>query len=419
MPLSCLERYQFRMRAKGAIPRESWLKNTQAWINTKLPASLSYYTAEIDGEERQCAIISSRHDTMKKIITMPGEHLTNGTYVKWADEIWLITSVDPQSEVYQTGSMTQCNYLLKWVNNKGEVISRWVIALDGTKYLTGEYDQNTMTLGDSRLQLTMPRDDETVLVNRGARFLIDDPDADQPMAYELTKVNRSGSVYGGHGVFVHMLSEDNRQDEHDNYELMIANYWDRIGQFSVQFNNANDPLTLAVGDAFVLEAEVYKDGSVFEDGVVEFSSSNKDVVVVSDDGTLTTVSSGEAEITATYLTFSNTINIVVTDEHDPDPGHTNHHISFGDLDQTDSALVGSTIQLKAELYSDGVKDDTAEFTYLIDCDTTIATMSVVDGVATINVNRNRKNIGESFIITATCSQTETTHSKELIVKGWS
>ena len=154
-------------------------------------------------------------------------------------------------------------------------------------------------------------------------------------------------------------------------------------------------------------------------GVVEFSSSNKDVVVVSDDGALTTVSSGEAEITATYLTFSNTINIVVTDEHDPDPGHTNHHISFGDLDQTDSALVGSTIQLKAELYSDGVKDDTAEFTYLIDCDTTIATMSVVDGVATINVNRNRKNIGESFIITATCSQTETTHSKELIVKGWS
>lgn len=419
MPLTCLERYQTRMRAKGALPRESWLKNTQAWINTKLPASLSYYTAEIDGEERQCAIISSRHDTMKKIIAMPGETLTNGTYVKWMGEIWLITSVDPQSEVYQSGSMTQCNYLLKWVNDSGEVVSRWVIALDGTKYLTGEYDQNTMTLGDSRLQLTMPRDDETVLVNRGARFLIDDPDANQPMAYELTKVNRSGAVYGGHGVFVHMLSEDNRQDGNDNYDLMIADYEKRIGKFSVQFNNASDSLQLELGDTFVLQAQIYKDARPFESGEVTFSSSDPEVATVSDNGVLMAVADGECEITASYLTFSCTTNVTVSTSAIGEPEAENRYISFGNLDQTNYALVGSTISLAAELYSGGEKVDDAEFTYSIDCASTIATISVADNVATISVNKNRKNIGVTFTITATCDDGSVTHSKELTVKGWS
>lgn len=419
MPLTCLERYQTRMRAKGVLPRESWLKNTQAWINTKLPASLSYYTAEIDGEERQCAIISSRHDTTKKIITMPGETLTNGTYVKWADEIWLITSVDPQSEVYQSGSMTQCNYLLKWVNDRGEVVSRWVIALDGTKYLTGEYDQNTMTLGDSRLQLTMPRDDETVLVNRGDRFLIDDPDANQPMAYELTKVNRSGAVYDGHGVFVHMLSEDNRQDGNDNYDLMIADYEKRIGKFSVQFNNASDTLQLELGDTFVLQAQVYKDARPFESDTVTFSTSNPDVAMVSDNGVLIAVADGECEVTASYLTFSSTTRVIVSTAVYDEPEIDNRHISFGNLDQTDYALVGSTISLTAELYSGGEKVPDAEITYSIDCASSIATLSVTDNVATISVNKNRKNIGTAFTVTATCDDGSVTHSKELTIKGWS
>lgn len=417
--MTCLQRYQNRIIARGGLPREAWLKNTQSWINTKLPASLSYFTAVIDGEERQCAIISSRNATSKKIIAMPGESLYAGTYVQWEGFNWLITEVDAQSEVYQSATMTQCNYLLKWVNDNGEVISRWVIALDGTKYLTGEYDQQTMTLGDSRLQLTMPRDEETVLVNRGARFLIDDPAANQPLAYELTKVNRSGAVYGGHGVFVHMLSEDNRQDENDNYELMIASYYNRIGKFSVRFNNAGDTLSLSLGDTFLLQAQVYKDAKPFENGWVKFFSSNPDVALVSDNGVLIAVSDGECEVTATYLTFSSTLKVFISEAHEEDPRPENRYISFGSIDATQYALVGANVVVEAELYCDGERISAADFEYEIDCESSVATISAKDNIATISVNKNRKNIGTHFMVTANCEEYGVSHSKEFIVKGWS
>ncbi len=226
--LSSLSNYKRRLSYLKDPPRERWLKNTQSWINNKLPNSLSFQTAIIDGEERRCAITSTQKLKEKNIHTMPGETIFAGTYVEWANSIWLITSVDECSEVYQTGLMVQCNYNLKWVNPSGEVVSRMVIAIDGTKYLTGEYSQQFVTVGDARMQVTMPRDDETALIDRDDRFLIDDPKAEDIQAFEVTKLNRASSVYNGHGIYVHMLVESPRNDEVDNYELMIANYYDRI-----------------------------------------------------------------------------------------------------------------------------------------------------------------------------------------------
>ena len=226
--LSSLSNYKRRLSYLKDPPRERWLKNTQSWINSKLPNSLSFQTAVIDGEERKCAITSTQKLREKNIHTMPGETIFAGTYVEWANSVWLITSVDEYSEVYQTGLMVQCNYNLKWVNPRGEVVSRMVIAIDGTKYLTGEYSQQFVTVGDARMQVTMPKDDETALIDRGDRFLIDDPKAEDIQAFEVTKLNRASSVYNGHGIYVHMLVESPRNDEVDNYELMIANYYDRI-----------------------------------------------------------------------------------------------------------------------------------------------------------------------------------------------
>lgn len=226
--LSSLSNYKRRLSYLKDPPRERWLKNTQSWINSKLPNSLSFQTAVIDGEERKCAITSTQKLREKNIHTMPGETIFAGTYVEWANSVWLITSVDEYSEVYQTGLMVQCNYNLKWVNPRGEVVSRMVIAIDGTKYLTGEYSQQFVTVGDARMQVTMPRDNETALIDRDDRFLIDDPKAEDIQAFEVTKLNRASSVYNGHGIYVHMLVESPRNDEVDNYDLMIANYYDRI-----------------------------------------------------------------------------------------------------------------------------------------------------------------------------------------------
>lgn len=351
---------------------------------------------------------------------MPGETLRCGAYVEWMDNIWIITSLDPANEVYQSAKMLQCNYLLKWVNDDGEVVSRWVTALDGTKYLTGEYAQQVLTLGDSRLQMTIPRDNETVRLNRGFRFLIDDPDATEILAYELTKVNRSSSVYNGDGVFVHMLTESNREDKYDNYELMIANYYDRIGKFAIKITNANSPLSLNIGNNFMTQVSVFKDGQVYNGAYIEYVSSDTSVATVSKNGEITAVSAGTCEVSASYLTFSTTLVVNITEQQTESPAVSkNYHIALGDLDSLQYALVGSDISFVAKVYEDGNEISNIALSYSLDCSSDVATIKSSSENTTIHIDKNRKNIGTRFIVTVTCDQYDISASKELIVKGWS
>lgn len=330
--LSSLSNYKRRLSYLKDPPRERWLKNTQSWINNKLPNSLSFQTAIIDGEERRCAITSTQKLKEKNIHTMPGETIFAGTYVEWANSIWLITSVDEYSEVYQTGLMVQCNYNLKWVNPSGEVVSRMVIAIDGTKYLTGEYSQQFVTVGDARMQITMPRDNETALIDRDDRFLIDDPKAEDIQAFEVTKLNRASSVYNGHGIYVHMLVESPRNDEVDNYELMIANYYDRIKKPDVTKPEPTEDRIEIIG---------------------------------------------------------------------PDKGFV---------------YIGSKNSLAASVYINGEIAD-KQVTYSVDCETSVASVTLSSGQPVLSVGKNRSNIGKKFVLVAVCGELET--KKELTVKGWS
>lgn len=92
--------------------------------------------------------------------------------------------------------------------------------------LTGEYGDNdfVITRGDSRIAMTIARDEYTVQLNRDNRFLIDDYDSDTVLAYKLTKPFKLGGSYGGDGVLHFVLQEVNSEDT-DNFELHIANYY--------------------------------------------------------------------------------------------------------------------------------------------------------------------------------------------------
>jgi hypothetical protein len=80
-----------------------------------------------------------------------------------------------------------------------------------------------MTTGDARISITIPKDSDTVKLNRGRRFLIDDPHTNNVLAYQITKPNRLFNVFNNNGVFRFILSEVNVTDN-DNLELRVADY---------------------------------------------------------------------------------------------------------------------------------------------------------------------------------------------------
>lgn len=100
------------------------------------------------------------------------------------------------------------------------------IIILNTTDLTGEFEDRhfVVTRGDSRIAVTLARNEQTVDLNRNIRFLIDDPDTKHKLAYALTKPLKLGGVFNNQGVYKFVLQEVTATDD-DNHELGIADYY--------------------------------------------------------------------------------------------------------------------------------------------------------------------------------------------------
>lgn len=242
--------YQERLVLQGADKRSHMKKIAINRYLRKLPDSLSYKHIMLDGKEQEAMIINTE-DYYKKIIhSLPGEKLKHGGLVEWEDNKWLITELDADNELYESGVIEQCNYLLKWLNEEGEIVERWCRVVDGTKYLIGEKTEDIMAIGDARIAITLAKDDETSKLHRGKRFLVDDMDAQQPLAYQITKPNKLFNIYNNNGVFRFILNEVNLTDN-DNTELRIADYynWTPVIETDNQHKNPDVDIETIVEEA--------------------------------------------------------------------------------------------------------------------------------------------------------------------------
>lgn len=216
--------YKALHNQKGLDRRTRALNREKSYLNRKVPNSLSYKTVLVNGVSTDLAIISTTKMYQKKVCSMPEKTLVHGGLVDYANSKWIITSIDQESELYQKGLMEECNHILKWLNSDGDIIEKWCIVEDGTKYLIGEKTEEVISIGDARIAVTIPKDDDTKHLKRGMRFIIDDTESEEALTYEITKSNRLYNIYNGKGVYRFILKEDSATDK-DNFELRIADYY--------------------------------------------------------------------------------------------------------------------------------------------------------------------------------------------------
>lgn len=205
--------------------RNSAQDHIRSRMRRKITASLSYKRVQCEGRDIQLAIIDTANDlSTKKIFSMPEEKLPHGSTIEWENSHWLVTEISVGNDLCQEGKMRRCNYYLKWINSEGNIVGRWCVVEDGTKYLVGERQRDMMTVGDARMSVTIGKDSETSRINRGRRFLIDDMDSEEVLAYEVTKPNKMFNVFNGRGVFRLIMGESEVTDL-DNTEERIADYY--------------------------------------------------------------------------------------------------------------------------------------------------------------------------------------------------
>lgn len=234
--------YEHRITSHGGSKRNTALLRESRFIKSKLPDNLSYQTVTIypsnygfnissDDSSENCitqdvAIIDSDNLNEKTIISMPSEDISLGSLVLWMDNYWLVSERDVNTTLYTRAKLLQCNHLLKWISVDNQIIEQWCVVEDGTKYLTGEYEDRNfvVTRGDSRISVQLAKNKYTNLLNRENRFLIDDEDSPHKLAYLLTKPFKKGATINGEGTFKFVLQEVTAT-EYDNHELGIADYY--------------------------------------------------------------------------------------------------------------------------------------------------------------------------------------------------
>lgn len=220
-------KYINHITAEGKTKRDRQINRLKNQINNKVGSNPSYKSVKLNGEETHLIINTGTQPYYKEFQSLPDQEINIGDYIEWANSYWLVMTCDYDDEVYRDGKLYQCNYLLKWQNEKGEIIERWAVILSASKYNDGTEGNNYITLGSDQLSIAIPLDEESLKLKKSMskKFFIDN-NKDNPTAYELTGTGNVPDTYNGHGVTSWIVKECAYSPTEDDLKYGVCNYVD-------------------------------------------------------------------------------------------------------------------------------------------------------------------------------------------------
>lgn len=225
-----MDRYTARMNLHGTTQRERMKNRLINNLNNKVSASLSYKDVLLNGEETQLVINTGTKPYYKEFQSLPNQKVVMGDYVEWSNRTWLVYEADADDEFYIDGKMYECNYVLYWQNNKGEVIRKPCFVQNASSYNNGEEDGKVITLASNQFMVWMPLDDDTIILRNGKRMFIDNY-KDAPSCYKLTRPDTVSMKFGEKGCtyYIFTQTETNTDSDklvtlEDGTEVWLADY---------------------------------------------------------------------------------------------------------------------------------------------------------------------------------------------------
>lgn len=185
-------RYEARVLLKGRTERDRRIARMQDDMLEKIVHNPSYKPnatiTDSYGDERQVGLVINRgtQEYYKEFEALPNTEIYAGDYVHWGRGIWLVQSCSTDDEIYKRGQLWECNWLMKWENDDGDIVERWCFASSASKYNEGVEQDKVFTLGSDQCKVYMPVDDEVLAVTkkREMLFIIDNAVKGQPRIYE-------------------------------------------------------------------------------------------------------------------------------------------------------------------------------------------------------------------------------------------
>ena len=173
-------------------------------------------------------------------ILAPIGTLSHFSYVRFNDVVWLIDAEPSNNKFYEKAPLKLCNNQLRWQDSKTkEIIEYWYWCEDVTRYGSGLYEGNVVISYDKQYSIHLPHDYRTNMLHDGMRFMLE-KSGGIPLVYKLTKFDGVTGNNKSVKILKIVLSSTVYDDQVDNAELMIADYYERKPQDKVEESSEYD-----------------------------------------------------------------------------------------------------------------------------------------------------------------------------------
>ena len=164
--------YKVKVLLHGKSQRERIINRSKRAILNYATDSPAYKDMLVDNINQSFIVSSTEADNKKRIKSMPNETIKLGALIVWNEMHWLVNSVDFDDELYQCGTIVQCNRIIRWQNPITlEIIERWCFC---SKPYTSNIDEGkVISTLNGKYDIQLPYDSETIQVGVDKRLMLD------------------------------------------------------------------------------------------------------------------------------------------------------------------------------------------------------------------------------------------------------
>ena len=203
------------------------------------PSNTQYEPTTLKGVVQQ--VTADGEDASKKRqILCPIGVLDSGDYVFYKDSYWIVVGLVDDNGFYAKAVMYYCNWILKFQCPylHGEIIEYPVYCQNAVQYNSGVTKASQLQVGSNQNLIYIQGNEETLSVQRDARFLID-KDIKNPMSFKLTNTDTTSFNFKNKGVLSWMVAECQTEYSNDDTLNGIARYMDENKAFLHQPTNSS------------------------------------------------------------------------------------------------------------------------------------------------------------------------------------
>lgn len=250
--MRCLDKFNNKMRLSGGSLRDENIKNSRELLQATFfnDASLSFgiYFWELglkSYEDREPLMVrlyerdfSNANGWTVKFQTLYDSPVSVGDviYDSSSDEYLICTESFNIDDIHWQGKFTLCNWILRWQNKNGDILEYPCHDINSTQYNSGEQSNKQFTIGSSQHMVTLPYDENTVILKHPQRFFLD-RDPEHPTSFMVTQNDTTSYFYGKKGLVKVTLLESPHNPKTDRIDLGICDYIDKD---AIAVDNSND-----------------------------------------------------------------------------------------------------------------------------------------------------------------------------------